>query len=106
MLQEGFATAGADKQARALVEARLEADRLVLATQTALDADGHLLGTDERAAIEAQLAALQATATSSQQPHEIDAATHALAQKTEAFAALRMNESIKKALEGKALQDI
>ena len=106
MLQEGFATAGADKQARALVEARLEADRLILATQTALDADGHLLGADERAAIETQIAALQATAASSQQPHEIDAATHALAQKTEAFAALRMNESIKKALEGKALQDI
>ncbi|MFZ9285990.1 MAG: Fe-S protein assembly chaperone HscA, partial [Burkholderiaceae bacterium] len=43
MLQESFTTAEADIQARALAEARLDADRMLLATQSALDADGHLL---------------------------------------------------------------
>ncbi|MGE8321184.1 MAG: Fe-S protein assembly chaperone HscA, partial [Comamonas sp.] len=38
MLQESFTTAAEDIQARALVEARVDGDRLLLATQSALDA--------------------------------------------------------------------
>ncbi len=43
MLQESFSTAQQDMQARALVEARVDADRMLLATKSALDADGDLL---------------------------------------------------------------
>src|SRR4030095_5097435 len=43
MLQESFSTAEADMKARALAEARVDAQRLLLATQSALDADGGLL---------------------------------------------------------------
>ena len=53
MLQESFTTAEQDMQARALVEARVDADRMLLATQSALDADGELLDADERARIDA-----------------------------------------------------
>ena len=49
MLQDSFATAQADMQARALAEARVDADRMLLATRSALDADGDLLSPDERA---------------------------------------------------------
>ena len=59
MLQESFSTAEQDMQARALVEARVDAERMLLATQSALDADGDLLDADERAAIEALMAALR-----------------------------------------------
>src|SRR5450830_863815 len=61
MLQDSFSTAQQDMQARALAEARLDADRMVLATRSALKADGDLLSDAERATldslIEAALAA-------------------------------------------------
>jgi molecular chaperone HscA len=41
MLQESFTTAQADMKARALVEARVDADRMLLATRSALAADGN-----------------------------------------------------------------
>src|SRR6185503_16859384 len=60
MLQEGFRTAEDDMRARALREAQVDAERLALATRSALAADGDLLNPDERAAIEQHLAALDA----------------------------------------------
>jgi molecular chaperone HscA len=59
MLQESFATAQQDIQARAQAEARVEADRMLLATQSALDADGDLLSDDERTHIDALMQALR-----------------------------------------------
>ena len=44
-----------DMRARALRESRVEAERMVLATRSALAADGDLLSDEERAAIEALL---------------------------------------------------
>jgi len=58
MLKEGFSSAEADMQARALREAQVEADRMTLATRAALAADGDLLSAQERADIEALLEAL------------------------------------------------
>ena len=106
MLQNSFATAQADKQARALAEARLEADRLILATESALQADGHLLGPQERADIDALILSLRAIAANSEDAAAIDAAAHALSQGTEAFAAARMNAGIQKALAGQSLDSI
>ncbi|MCB2038983.1 MAG: Hsp70 family protein, partial [Ottowia sp.] len=101
MLQESFTTAEADVAARALVEARVEADRMLLATQSALEADGALLAPQERADIDALMLSLRAIAANSEDAAAIEAATKALAQGTEAFAAARMNASIQKALSGK-----
>ncbi len=48
MLQEGFRSADADMQARALRQSQVEAERMLLGTQSALDADGDLLAPVER----------------------------------------------------------
>jgi molecular chaperone HscA len=103
MLQESFATADSDVQARALAEARVDADRMLMATQSALDADGALLGAAERADIDALMLSLRAIAANSQDAAVIEAATKALADGTEAFAAARMNASIQKALGGQRI---
>jgi len=100
MLQDSFHTAEFDKNARALAEARLEADRMWLAAQSALNADEHLLTTEEAAAIRALMAEVLAAKTLDT-PATIEAATDALAKGTEAFAAARMNDGIRKALAGK-----
>ncbi|NBX04969.1 MAG: Fe-S protein assembly chaperone HscA [Betaproteobacteria bacterium] len=100
MLQDSFSTAQSDMHARALVEARVDADRLVLATRSALQADADLLAPGERATIDAAIAALQASAAG-EDAAAIEAAGKALAQATEAFAAQRMNRGIARALSGK-----
>ncbi len=105
MLQEGFATAAQDMQARALVEARVDADRMLIATQSALDADGGLLAASERTAIDVLLQALREQ-RASEDPAVVEAATQALAKGTEAFAAMRMNQGIVQALAGKNIRSI
>ncbi|HEY1226922.1 MAG TPA: Fe-S protein assembly chaperone HscA, partial [Ramlibacter sp.] len=106
MLQDSFSTAQQDMQARALAEARIEADRMLLATRSALDADGHLLESTERAAIDALMAQLQGLAANGSDAAAIAAATEELAKGTEAFAALRMNQSIRQALAGRSVETL
>ena len=106
MLQDSFSTAEADVKARALVEARVDADRMLLATQSALDADGALLSKEERAEVDALMLSLRGIAANSTDAAAIEAATQALADGTEAFAAMRMNASIQQALSGKSVESI
>ncbi len=105
MLKEGFSSADADAKARVLQEARVEAERMVLATRAALQADGDLLSSDERAAIDKALLATQSH-VNSVDAKAIDEAVKALADATESFAAMRMNRGIKAALAGKTLDEI
>lgn len=105
MLQDGFATAQQDMQARALVEARVDADRMVVATRSAMAADGDLLHAQERADIEALMAGLM-LAAQGDDAAAIEAATSALAKGTEAFAAMRMNRGIQQALAGKKVEEV
>jgi molecular chaperone HscA len=106
MLQDSFATAEEDIRARALVEARVDADRLLLATRSALAVDGALLPPQERAAIDAALAHLDQVAREAREAAAIEAATEALAKATEGFAAERMNHSIQKALAGRNVETL
>ncbi|NNU42842.1 Fe-S protein assembly chaperone HscA [Ramlibacter montanisoli] len=106
MLRESFTTAEADMKVRALTEARVDAERMIIATVSALDADGDLLLPEERREIEALMATLRETAKNSEDAAVVEAAVKALAQGTEAFAAQRMNEGIRKALAGKNLEAI
>lgn len=107
MLRESFSTAEQDMQARALAEARVEADRMLLATRAALDADGALLEPAERSAITSLADVLEALAAGGQAAaRDIAAATEALARGTEAFAARRMNQSIQKALAGRNVSSL
>jgi molecular chaperone HscA len=106
MLQESFTTAQADMKARALVEARVDADRMLLATRSALAADGPLLSAAERASIDALMTTLQAAVQTEQDAKALEDCTQALAKGTEAFAAERMNHSIQKALSGQNIQSL
>jgi molecular chaperone HscA len=105
MLQDSFSTAEQDMRARALAEARVDGDRMLLATQSALGADGDLLTAHDRAHIDALMAAVEA-ARPLEDAAAIEAATQALAQGTEAFAAMRMNRGIQKALAGKNIETV
>jgi molecular chaperone HscA len=105
MLREGFASADDDMGQRALREARVEAQRMVLATQSALAADGDLLDDAERSAIAALMQRVQATAELDDH-HAITAAVEALAHGTEAFAAARMNRGIRQALAGRKVEEV
>ncbi len=107
MLQDSFNTAQQDMQARALAEARVDADRMLLATQSALDADGDLLAASERAAIAGLMHALASLRDAPQaEAATLEAATQALAKGTEAFAAQRMNRGIQQALAGRNIESV
>jgi molecular chaperone HscA len=105
MLQESFGRAEEDMRARSLRESRVEAERMTLATRSALLADGDLLTPQEHAAIEALLADVQSKALADDH-HAIDAAVQALAKGTEAFAAERMNRGIRQALSGRSIEEV
>lgn len=105
MLQEGFTTAEEDMRDRALREARVEAERLVLATRAALAADGDLLEDGERAAIDALVVATENIAKGSDAA-AIEAAVKSLADGTEPFAAARMNRGIHDALAGRRVDEV
>ncbi len=105
MLQDSFGTAAEDMVARALAEARLDADRLVLATSSALAVDGGLLSEAQRIEIEALIQATIAGKVS-ESAAQVEAATEALAKGTEAFAAERMNAGIQRALTGKTIDNV
>jgi molecular chaperone HscA len=105
MLQDSFQSADVDMKLRALREEQVEAERIVLATQSALDADGSLLSPEERSDIDALLAEVRKRAAG--EDHlAIKTAVEALAHGTEQFAARRMDQSVKRALSGKKLDEL
>ena len=105
MLQDSFTTADADMKARALIEARVDADRMLLATQSALAADGDLLSAADFTKIDALMSEVRIAHTL-EDAALIEAATQSLAKGTEAFAALRMNRGIQHALAGKNIATV
>ena len=105
MLQDSFKTAEQDIQTRALVEARVDADRMWLATQSALQADGDVLSEEERSHIESLMVATL-EAKKLEDAAAVEAATEALAKGTEAFAAQRLSRGIQNALSGQHIETI
>ncbi|MEG0151499.1 MAG: Hsp70 family protein, partial [Comamonas sp.] len=105
MLQDGFTTAHQDMKARAVVEARGDADRMLMATQSALNADADVLTAAQRVEIDQLMDSLRAT-VAVEDAAVIEAATQAWAKGTEAFAAERMNRGIRDALAGKTVQSL
>ena len=100
MLQESFAHAADDAQARALAEARVEADRIVAATEAAIAADADLLDDTERAAIDRALADVSARRDGYDRG-ELTKAVQALNDATAGFAAKRMDRGMARALSGR-----
>jgi molecular chaperone HscA len=105
MLKDSFTTAESDMRARAVVEARVDAQRMLLATQSALSADGDFLSLSERTSIDVAMENLRQISTSDVAA-DIESGTKALANATEAFAAMRMNRGIANALAGKNIDTI
>ncbi|WP_420992604.1 Fe-S protein assembly chaperone HscA [Cupriavidus sp. 30B13] len=105
MLQDSFREAEQDMKSRALAEERVDAARLIEATNRALETDGELLSADERAAVERLIQAVSDVAAGHDH-HAIKAAVEALSHGTDEFAARRMDRSIKSALAGRKVQDL
>jgi molecular chaperone HscA len=105
MLQEGFTTAQEDKLARALAEARVDADRLILATRSALATDSDLISLEEHSSINSLIEKLLQTIPT--QDHVlIESLTAELSKETENLAAQRMNRGIRVALSGKLIESL
>ncbi|MDQ7912758.1 Fe-S protein assembly chaperone HscA [Pseudomonas sp. 102515] len=106
MLQDSFRHAGDDMQARALREQQVEARRLVEAVTAALAVDGErLLDAEEHQVIELEIGRL-AELLEATDVQALEEQTKRLSQVTDAFAARRMNASVKAALAGRRLNDI
>ncbi|MFT0181434.1 Fe-S protein assembly chaperone HscA [Pseudomonas benzopyrenica] len=106
MLQDSFRHAGDDMQARALREQQVEARRLIEAVTAALAADGErLLDAEERQVIELEIGQL-AELLDATDLQALEDQTKRLSHVTDAFAARRMNASVKAALAGRRLNDI
>ncbi|MCO2340008.1 Fe-S protein assembly chaperone HscA [Pseudomonas aeruginosa] len=106
MLKDSFDYAGDDTAARALREQQVEAQRLLEAVQSALDVDGErLLDEEERLAIAAQMDTLRELAGGSDTA-AIENQIKRLSQVTDAFAARRMDATVKAALSGRRLNEI
>jgi molecular chaperone HscA len=103
MLQASFSHATEDKVARQLAEQRLSAWQLLDGLNAALEADGRaLLDNEERGVLAGQMAELQAT-LEGEDIAVIKTLTDRLGRQSEAFAARRMDKSIREALAGKSL---
>ena len=106
MLRDSIQHAGGDMQARALREQQVDAQRLLEAVQSALDADGEvLLDAQERIAIDLAMDDLRSLAAGSDTA-AIEMQSKRLSQITDAFAARRMDRSIARALTGRRIQDL
>jgi len=105
MLQDSFGAADADCQLRALREQQVEAERIVMATESALASDAALLSAAEREAIEVLLQVVRSAVAASDQA-ALQAAVEALANGTEEFAARRMNQSVRAALTGRRVDQL
>jgi molecular chaperone HscA len=100
MLQDSFAHAADDAQARALAEARVDADRIVAATDAALAADADLLDAADRARIERALAEVRRLRDGDDRA-ALAKAVAALNDVTAEFAARRMDRGVARALAGR-----
>jgi molecular chaperone HscA len=99
MLLASIEHAEEDVQARLLIDNRVEAQRILKATEKQLEGNGDLLAEEERRQIEAQIVALRAAAqgTDHNQIHaQIEKLDHASAE----FAKRVMDRGIERALKG------
>ncbi len=105
MLKSAYAHAGEDMQARALAEARVEAQSLLAALETALGADAALLSAEERAALEERMQHLSRLVEGDDH-RAIARAAEDLNRASSEFAARRMDRAVKRALTGRVVNEL
>ena len=106
MIKASWSNVEDDRSARSLREQQVEADRLVEAVAIALAEDGErLLTSNERQTIEEQMAQL-VLVRNGQDHHAIAKQIEIMAKASDTYAAMRMDDSIKRALAGKAVDQL
>jgi molecular chaperone HscA len=94
-----------DLEARRLAEERVEGERILQATEKALQVDSDLLTAEERPVIERALASLR-EAVRGTSASVVHGAVETLDHATHAWAGRRMDRAIGRAIEGKRLTDV
>ncbi|MCM8595032.1 Fe-S protein assembly chaperone HscA [Accumulibacter sp.] len=105
MLKDSLLHVRDDAQRRALKEAQVEAQRLIEAVRSAIDADAELLSADELSRIQNELTRLQALSLSDSR-RQIVLAMDDLEAETKAFASRRMDKSIRRAFAGRKIGEL
>ena len=106
MIKASWTNVEDDRSARSLREQQVEADRLVEAVTMALTEDGErLLSSQEQQAIVNQMEQL-VLARNGQDHHAIAKQIEVMAKASDAYAAMRMDDSIKRALAGKSVDQL
>src|SRR5262249_47243573 len=105
MLLDSYEHAEQDLKLRQLQLERVEADRVLLALESALRADGELLSVEERAAIDAAQARLR-EARAGEDNHRIHQAIEELDAAARGFAERRVNRGLEKAIAGKRVAEV
>lgn len=104
LLTAGFKHAEEDKNARSLIETKVEAEREVLALQSALNEFAALLTPEEQQSLNKHIQALQ-TAPNTDDLPVIEKEQAELKPHSDAFAARIMNQSVKASMAGTSAQD-
>ena len=104
LLISGFKYAEEDKNARSLIETKVEAEREVLALQSALTEFASLLNTDEQQALATKIHALEVALSTNDLAH-IDAHKAQLKPLSDDFASRIMNQSVKTSMAGTSAKD-
>jgi molecular chaperone HscA len=95
-----------DLAARQLIEAKVEAERVLSATRKALAADGDLIADDdERARIQGAIEALEEAMRGSR-ANLVRSRTEGLDEATHAWAGRRMDRAIARAIQGKGVEQV
>jgi len=106
MLIDALDHGESDFELRRLRDAQVEATRILLATDKALDSDADLLDERERERVEQALSAARSAASSASKASVVENAISALDDATHDWAGRRMNRAIQSAIAGKNLGTI
>ncbi|WP_010607221.1 Fe-S protein assembly chaperone HscA [Pseudoalteromonas maricaloris] len=106
MLKDSMSNAKEDMSARMLKEQQVEALRVLEALEASLATDGHLLAEDELNTLRGAMTELAQIRESADNPEQIKKAIEEVDQASSDFASRRMDESIKKALQGQSVDEV
>jgi molecular chaperone HscA len=114
MLQDSYTSAAGDMVMRALREEQVEAERILLAVESALASDAELLNAEEQGALTALVGKVREaiarssddTVATGERQDGLHNAVQTLAHGTDDFAARRMDKSVRSALAGKKLSEV
>jgi molecular chaperone DnaK len=105
MIEDSFKFAAEDVNARKLIEARLDAEALLKATDKSLVDAGHLISQEEVHSIRATLAQLS-NAKGGTDPRAIRARMTELEQAAKQLNVVMLDDSLKKSLQGKKVSEL